>query len=73
MRTMKRAAALVDARKSHILERVHDLLQMLLGQVQIPGRGLQVFMAEQELDGSEVCSTFEKVGGKRMSTIYHAK
>jgi hypothetical protein len=46
MRAMKRAAALVDAGKSHILERVHNLVQMLLRQVQILSRGLQIFMAE---------------------------
>ncbi len=44
-RTMMGAAALVDTGELQLFERVGDLLQVLLRQVQIPGCYLQILMA----------------------------
>ena len=33
----------------------------MLGQMQIPGRHLQIFMAEQKLDGAQVGARLEQV------------
>jgi len=52
-------ASLVEARELQFLDGVGDLLQMLRGQVQIPGRHLQILMAEQKLDGAQVGTGFE--------------
>jgi hypothetical protein len=54
---------LVDAREPQFLDGVGDLLQMLRGQVQIAGRHLQIFMAEQKLDGAQVSTGFQQMRG----------
>ena len=41
-RAMMRAAALIDAGEGQPFERVGDLLQMALGEMEILGRGLQI-------------------------------
>ena len=64
---MVEGTGLVDARKLQFLEGVGDLLQMLRGQVQIAGRHLQIFMAEQKLDGAQVGAGFEQMGGPRVA------
>ena len=51
---MIETAAPVDAGELQFLDGVGDLMQVLLGQVQIPGCHLQVLMTEQKLDGAQV-------------------
>jgi hypothetical protein len=51
---MIEAATLIDAGQLQLFDGVGDLVQVLLGQMQIPGRGLQIFMTEQKLDGAQV-------------------
>jgi hypothetical protein len=58
-RTMIEAAALVNAGQLQIVDGVGDLVQVLLGKVQIPGRGLQIFMTEQKLDGTQIGARFQ--------------
>ena len=53
------ATALVDARQLQLFDRVGNLVQVLLGQVQIPGCHLQVLMTEQKLDGAQVGAGFK--------------
>ena len=60
---MVAAAALVNLRELQRLDGVDDLLQMLRGQVQILGSHLQILMAEKQLDGAQVGSGFEQMGG----------
>ena len=67
---MVEGTGLVDARKLQFLEGVGDLLQMLRGQVQISGRHLQIFMAEQKLDGAQVGAGFEQMRGPRVPAMY---
>jgi len=55
------AAALVDAGQLQLFDRVGDLVQVLLRQMQIPGRHLQILMAEQKLDGAQVGSGFQQM------------
>jgi hypothetical protein len=57
------ATTLVDAGQLQFLDRVRDLVQMLLRQMQIPGCHLQILMAEQKLDGAQVGSGFKQMGG----------
>ena len=64
---MIETAALVDARELQFLDGVGDLLQVLRGQVQIPGCHLQILMAEQKLDGAQVGTGFEQMRGPCMS------
>ena len=70
---MIRATALVDAGELQFLDRVGDLLQMLRGQVQIPGRHLQILMAEQKLDGAQVGAGFKQMGRPAVSNQVRAK
>jgi len=56
---MIEAAALVNAGQLQIVDGVGDLVQVLLGKVQIPGRGLQIFMTEQKLDGTQIGARFQ--------------
>ena len=62
-RTVIEAAALVDAGELQFLDGVGDLLQVLRGQVQIPGGGLQILMPEQKLDGAQVGTGFQQMRG----------
>jgi hypothetical protein len=59
------AARLVDAGELQFFNRVGDLLQALLGQMQVPGGHLQVLVAEQELDGAQVGAGFQQMGACR--------
>jgi hypothetical protein len=43
---MIRPAALVDARELQFFDRVGDLVKVMLGQMQIPGRHFQILMTE---------------------------
>jgi len=63
MRTMKRATALFDAEQGKVFNRVRDLLQMALREVQILSGGLQISVAEQKLDGAQVGSGFQQMRG----------
>ena len=65
---MIEAAALVDAGELQFLDGVDDLLQVLRGQVQIPGCHLQILMAEQKLDGAQVGTGFEQMRGPAWRT-----
>ena len=60
---MIEAAALVDAGELQFFNRVDDLVQVLLGKMQIPSRGLQILMAQQKLDGAQVGTGFQQVCG----------
>jgi hypothetical protein len=51
---MIEAATLIDAGQLQLFDGVGDLVQVLLGQLQISGHGLQIFMTEQKLDGAQV-------------------
>src|ERR1700757_2966787 len=42
---------------------VGDLMQMLLGQMQISGRSLQILMTEQQLYGAQVGAGFQQMCG----------
>src|ERR1035438_4188557 len=64
---MIEAAALINNRELQSLNRVDDLLQVLRGQVQIPGCHLQILMAEQKLDGAQVGTGFEQMRGPGMA------
>ena len=44
------ATALLDAGQLELFDGVGNLVQVLLGQVQIPGCHFQILMAEQKLD-----------------------
>ena len=48
------AAALVDVGELQFFDRVGDLVQVMLGQMQIPGCYFQILMTEQKLDGAQV-------------------
>ena len=58
-RTMIEAAAFLYAGELQFFDRVDDLMQVLLGQVQIPGCHLQILMAEQKLNGAQVGTGFQ--------------
>ena len=60
---MVEAAALVDVGELQFFDGVGDLVQVLLGKMQIPGRGLQILMTEQKLDGAQVGSGFQQMRG----------
>ncbi len=64
---MVEGASLIDARELQFLDGVGDLLQVLCGQVQIPGRHLQILMTEQKLDGAQVGTGFEQMRGPCVS------
>jgi hypothetical protein len=49
--------------KVQIFDRVGNLLQMLRRQVQISGRGLEIFVPEQHLDGAQVGACLEQMRG----------
>ena len=53
------AAALIDAGQLQLFDGVGDLVQVLLRKVQVPGRGLQIFMTKQKLDGTQVSARFQ--------------
>ena len=52
-------AAFLYAGELQFFDRVDDLMQVLLGQVQIPGCHLQILMAEQKLDSAQVSTGFK--------------
>jgi hypothetical protein len=54
-----KATTPVDAYELQLLDGVGDLVQVLLGKMQIAGRGLQILMAEQKLDGAQVGAGFQ--------------
>jgi len=56
------ATALLDAGQLELFDGVGNLVQVLLGQVQIPGCHFQILMAEQKLDGAQVSSGFKQMG-----------
>ena len=60
---MVEATSLVDAHELQFFDGVGDLVQVLLGKMQIPGRGLQILMAEQKLDGAQVGAGLQQVRG----------
>ena len=60
-RTMMRAGALLDAGQLQFFNRVGDLLQVMLGEMQIPGRDLQILVTEQKLNGAQVGSGFKQM------------
>ncbi len=64
---MVEGASLVEARQLQFLDGVGDLLQALRGQVQIAGRHFQILMAEQKLDGAQVGTGFEQMGGRAVA------
>src|SRR5208283_2673843 len=70
---MIEAAALINARELQSLNGVDDLLQVLRGQVQIAGCHLQILMAEQELDGTQVGTGFEQMSGPGMANQVRAR
>jgi hypothetical protein len=45
-----------------MLQWIRHRLQVSLRQMEISGSGLEVHMAEQDLNGSQVCSCLEQVG-----------
>ena len=53
---MIEAASLVGAGEVEFFKRVGDLVQVGLGKVQVAGRGLQIFMTEQKLDGAQLAA-----------------
>jgi hypothetical protein len=59
---VKEEAALVDARQLQFFDRVGNLVQVLLGQMQVAGCRLQIFMPEQKLDGAQVGTGFQQMG-----------
>ena len=40
---------------------------MALGEMEILGRGLQIFMSQEQLNGAQVGAGFEKMCGKAMA------
>ena len=48
------------------MDRVRDLTKMVGLQVDVAGRGFEVFVTQEELDGNEIGAVFEQVGGKGM-------
>ena len=58
---MIRPAALVDARELQFFDGVRDLVQVMLGQMQIPGCYFQILMTEQQLDGAQVGSGLKQM------------
>ena len=54
-------ATLLDAGQLQLFDRVGDLVQVLLREVQIPGCHLQILMTEQKLDGAQVGSGFKQM------------
>ena len=60
-RTVVGVAALIGAGELQLFEWVGDLMQMLRGQVKIPGRSLQILMTEQQLNGAQVGTGFQQM------------
>ena len=60
-------AALIDAGELQLFNGVGDLAQVLLRKVQIPGRGLQIFMTQQKLNGTQVGAALQQMGRPAMS------
>ena len=54
-------AALLDAGEFQLFDGVGDLVQVLLREVQILGRGLQILVTEQDLDGAQVGARFQQM------------
>ena len=55
------------------LQRIRHCLQVSLRQMEITGSGLQVHMAEQDLDRTQVCSRLEQVSGPAVTTMSHER
>ena len=66
---MIEAATLVDAGELQFVDRVGNLVQVLLGQMKVAGSGLQIFMPEQKLDGAQIGAGFEQMSGPAMTKI----
>ena len=58
---MVEAATLIDARQLQLFDRVDGLVQVLLREMQIAGRHLQVLMTEKKLDGAQVGAGFQQM------------
>ena len=58
-RLSMKVAAPVDTGELQFLDGVGDLVQVMLGQMQIPGRYFQILMTEQKLDGAQVGTGFQ--------------
>jgi len=54
-------AALVDVAELQLFDRVGHLVQVMRGQMQIPGRYFQILMTEQKLDGAQVGSGLKQM------------
>jgi hypothetical protein len=54
-------AALVDVAELQLFDGVGDLVKVMLGQMQIPGRYFQILMTEQKLDDAQVGSGFKQM------------
>ena len=48
-------------------------MQSVFGDMQVPGGGLQVAMAEQQLNATQIGARVEQVGGKAMSQHMRAE
>ena len=66
------SGALLDAGQLQLFDRVGDLVQVLLREVQIPGCHLQILMTEQKLDGAQVRTSFQQVRGPTVSNQVRA-
>ena len=60
---MIKVAAQLDVGQLQLFDGVGDLVQVLLGKMQIAGRGLQILMTEQKLDGAQVGASFQQMRG----------
>jgi hypothetical protein len=56
-------AALVDVRQREFFEWVMHQLQVPLGEVEIFSGCLQIAVAEQNLNGAQISSSFKQMGG----------
>jgi hypothetical protein len=54
-------AGLFDVAELQFFDRVSHLVQVMLGQMQIPGRYFQILMTEQKLDDAQVGSGFKQM------------
>jgi hypothetical protein len=61
------AADFFNVGNPQLVQRVGNRVQMPLRQVKILGGGLQVSVAEQHLNGSQVSATFEQVSRPAVS------
>ncbi len=57
----------LDVANGQIIERTGGGMQSMFGDVQVTSRGLQVAMAEQQLNGAQIGASVEQVGGKGMT------